>query len=86
MTIVTLGLDLGKNWIHMVGFDREGSIMLRRRVRRNQLLALTANMPVCVIGMEACSGAHHLARALEAQGHAARLMPPQYGRPCALCR
>jgi hypothetical protein len=81
MTIVTLGLDLGKNWIHMVGFDREGSIVLRRRARRNQLLGLTANMPACVIGMEACSGAHHLGRSLEAQGHEARLMPPQYVKP-----
>lgn len=81
MTIVTLGLDLGKNWIHMVGFDREGSIALRRRVRRNQLLVLTANMPACVIGMEACAGAHHLGRALRAQGHTARLMPPQYVKP-----
>lgn len=81
MTIVTLGLDLGKNWIHMVGFDGDGGIVLRRRVRRHQLPALTANMPACLIGMEACSGAHHLARALQAQGHTARLMPPQYVKP-----
>lgn len=81
MTIVTLGLDLGKNWIHMVGFDGDGSIELRRRVRRHQLPALTANMSACMIGMEACSGAHHLARALQAQGHTARLMPPQYVKP-----
>ena len=81
MTIVTLGLDLGKNWIHMVGFDGDGGIVLRRRVRRHQLPALTANMPACMIGMEACSGAHHLGRALEAQGHEARLMPPQYVKP-----
>src|SRR3546814_123128 len=81
MTIVTRGLDLGKNWIHMVGFDGKGSIVLRRRVRRSQLLVLTANMPRCLIGMEACSGAHHLGRALRAQGHEARLMPPQYVKP-----
>jgi transposase len=81
MTIVTLGLDLGKNWIHMVGFEGDGSIVLRRRVRWHQLPALTANMPACLIGMEACSGAHHLARALQAQGHTTRLMPPQYVKP-----
>ncbi|HZA93969.1 MAG TPA: IS110 family transposase [Gemmatimonadales bacterium] len=81
MTIVTLGLDLGKNWIHMVGFDSQGNIVLSRRVRRRQLVTLTANMPACLIGMEACSGAHHLGRALEAQGHAVRLMPPQYVKP-----
>lgn len=81
MTIVTLGLDLGKNWIHMVGLDGDGRIVLRRRVRRDRLLAQTANMPGCLIGMEACCGAHHLGRALEAQGHRACLMPPQYVRP-----
>jgi transposase len=81
MTIVTLGLDLGKNWIHMVGLDEQGHIALRRRVRRDRLLAHTVNMPACLIGMEACCGAHHLGRALEAQGHTARLMPPQYVKP-----
>jgi transposase len=81
MAIVTVGLDLGKNWIHMVGLDGGGRIVLRRRVRRDRLLAVTANVPACVIGMEACSGSHHLARLLTAQGHAARLMPPQYVKP-----
>lgn len=81
MTIVTLGLDLGKNWIHMVGLDADGRIILRRRVGRDRLLVQTANMAACVIGMEACCGAHHLGRALQAQGHTARLMPPQYVKP-----
>ena len=78
MAMVTLGFDLGKNWIHVVGLDEDGRIVLRRRVRRDRLLAQTANMPSCLIGMEACCGAHHLGRALEAQGHRVRLMPPQY--------
>ena len=81
MTMVTLGLDLGKNWIHMVGLDEDGRIVLRRRVRRDRLLAQTVNMASCLIGMEACCGAHHLGRALEAQGHRVRLMPPQYVKP-----
>ena len=81
MEIATLGLDLGKNWVHMVGFDREGRIVLRRRVGRSRLAALTANMPACLIGMEACGGAHHLGRALVAQGHRPQLMPPQYVKP-----
>ena len=81
MTVVTLGLDLGKNWIHMVGFDGDGHIVLRRRLKRDRLLAQSANMPACVIGMEACSGAHHLARSLQAQRHTPRLMPPQYVKP-----
>ena len=82
MTIVTLGLDLGKNWVHMVGLDADGRIVLRRRVRRDWLLVETVDMPPCLIGMEACCGAHHLGRALAALGHTARLMPPpQYVKP-----
>ena len=81
MTMVTLGLDLGKNWIHMVGLDGSGRIVLRRRVKRHRLLAQMANMSKCLIGMEACCGAHHLGRALQAQGHTVRLMPPQYVKP-----
>lgn len=81
MAIVTLGLDLGKNWIHMVGFDEDGRIVLCRRLGRDRLLAQTGNMAACLIGMEACCGAHHLGRALEAQGHTPRLMPPQYVKP-----
>ena len=81
MTIVTLGLDLGKNWIHVVALDAEGRIVLRRRVGRDRLLKQTVNMPACLIGMEACCGAHHLGRALAAQGHTVRLMPPQYVKP-----
>ena len=81
MTIVTLGLDLGKNWVHMVGLDADGRIVLRRRVRRDRLLVETVDMPPCLIGMEACCVAHHLGRALAAQGHTARLMPPQYVKP-----
>jgi transposase len=81
MTIVTLGLDLGKNWVHMVGLDESGQIVLHRRVKRVRLLAQTVNMPACLIGMEACCGAHHLGRSLEAQGHTVRLMPPQYVKP-----
>jgi transposase len=81
MTIVTLGLDLGKNWVHMAGLDEAGKIVLRRRIRRDRVLTQTVNMPACLIGMEACCGAHHLGRALKAQGHEVRLMPPQYVKP-----
>ena len=81
MEIATLGLDLGKRVVHVVGLDRAGSIVLRRRVSRDRVLTLTANLPRCVIGLEACCGAHHLGRNLAAQGHEVRLMPPEYVRP-----
>jgi hypothetical protein len=81
MEIATLDLDLGKRVVHVVGLDRAGSIVLRRRVSRDRVLTLTANLPRCVIGIEACCGAHHLGRNLTAQGHEVRLMPPEYVRP-----
>lgn len=81
MTIKTLGMDIGKNVFHLVGLDGHGQIALRKRVSRGSLLKLTVNLPACRIGMEACCGAHHLARTLAGQGHDVRLMPPQYVRP-----
>ena len=56
MTIATLGIDLGKSVFHLVGQDAQGSTVLRRRMTRRQLIILTATLPVCRIGMEACCG------------------------------
>ena len=79
--VATLGIDIGKNSFHLVGFDRKGAIVLRQRLSRSQVEARLANMPPCLIGMEACVGAHHLSRQLKAHGHDARLMPGRYVRP-----
>src|SRR6516162_4050502 len=79
--VATLGIDIGKNSFHLVGFDRKGAIVLRQRWSRSQVEARLANMPPCLICMEACVGAHHLSRRLQAQGHDARLMPAKYVRP-----
>src|SRR5215472_8769124 len=81
MQIKVMGIDIGKSTFHAVGLDEKGNIVLRKRFSRTQLLLRTANMPPCLIGMEACCGAHHLGRALAAQGHEVRLMPGQYVRP-----
>jgi transposase len=81
MEIRTLGLDLGKTSFHAVGFDACGSIVLRRRFSRPQLMRFIATLPPCLIGMEACCGAHHMGRAFLTYGHEVRLMPPQYVRP-----
>jgi transposase len=72
---------LGKTLFHLVGVDANGSVVVRKRCSRTQLLAYTANVRVRVIGMEACSGAHFLGRALEQQGHCVHLMPAQYVKP-----
>jgi len=76
-----IGIDIGKNSFHIVGHDERGAIMLRQKWSRGQVEARFANMPPCLIGMEACVGAHHLSRKLKALGHDARLMPAKYVRP-----
>ena len=79
-TIATMGIDIGKNSFHVVGLDRRGAIVLRQKWSRGQIEVRIANMPPCLIGMEACVGAHHLSRKLQAHGHDARLMPAKYVR------
>jgi transposase len=79
--VAVVGIDVGKNSFHVVGLDRAGAIVLRRRWSRGQVETRFANMAACLIGMEACVGAHHLSRRLKALGHDARLMPAKYVRP-----
>ena len=81
MKLQALGIDLAKNVFHLVGLDSSGQVVIRKRCSRRQVLAFTANVEVQVIGMEACSGAHFLGRALREQGHDVRLMPAQYVKP-----
>ena len=59
-TITTIGIDLGKNTFHLVGLDKRGAIALQRKVSRSQLELRLSNVPRCLIGMEACSGSHHI--------------------------
>src|SRR6202008_4409510 len=79
--IAVIGIDIGKNCFHVVGQDTRGQIGLRQKRARHQVEARFANMPPCLIGMEACVGAHHLSRKLQLLGHNARLMPAKYVRP-----
>lgn len=78
MEITTIGLDIAKNVFQVHGVDREGRAVLRRKVKRDQLLALLGGLKPCLIGIEACATAHHWARQLQALGHEVRLMPPAY--------
>jgi hypothetical protein len=73
--IAVIGIDIGKNSFHVVGQDKRGAIMLRQKWLRGQAEARLANLPPCLIGMEAWVGAHHLSRKLRMLGHDARLMP-----------
>ncbi len=79
--MTTIGLDLAKSvfQVHAVGAD--GKTVLRRQVRRAQMLAFFGTLAPCLIGMEACAGAHYWARELTGLGHEVRLMPPSYVKP-----
>ena len=79
--IAVLGIDLGKNSCSIVGLDGNGAVVKRRRMRPGSIPAFTQDLPPCVVAMEACCGAHHLGRLLQAQGHRVRLMSPEYVRP-----
>jgi transposase len=81
MQIAILGIDLGKNSCSVAGQDAAGHVILRKRMRRESVVKLTSELPACVVAMEACCGAHHLARLLQGQGHQVRLMSPEYVRP-----
>lgn len=81
MTIKTLGIDLAKNMFELCGLDEKGEILLRRRVRRETLLRVVAEVPVCVIGIEACTGAFFWQRQFEARGHEVRIIAPQHVKP-----
>src|SRR5271165_3751013 len=81
MDIRTIGIDLGKTVFHLAGINALGEVVVRKKCSRTQLLRLTSNIRVCLIGMEACGGSHFLGRALREQGHDVRLMPAQYVKP-----
>lgn len=81
MHIHTVGIDIAKSVFHLIALDERGAVVVRKKFSRQQLLLFTANLQADLIGMEACCGAHFLARSLEAQGHSVRLMPAEYVKP-----
>lgn len=78
---ITIGLDLAKNVFQVHGVDARGRVVCRRQLRRVQLLLFFSRLEPCLVGMEACAGAHHWGRELTALGHEVRLMPPAYVKP-----
>lgn len=81
MEMRVIGIDLGKSVFHLVGMDEHGKVVARKRLSRSQLMVYTVKSPSCLIGMEACCGAHFLGAALAAQGHEVRLVPAQFVKP-----
>lgn len=80
--IATIGLDLAKSVFPLHGVTAEGEIALRRQLRRSQILDFFGQLPPCLVGMEACAGAHSRARELARLGHEVRLMPPSWVKAC----
>src|SRR5262249_11281417 len=76
--VTTIGLDLAKHVFQVHGIDAQGATVLRKRLRRGQVLAFFSRIPRCLVGLEACATAHYWARELAALGHEVRLMPAQY--------
>ena len=82
MNIVTVGIDLAKNIFALHGIDQSGkAVFIKPKVARGQLLEIVAHLPPCLIGMEACSGAHHWAREFSRFGHTVKLMAPKFVTP-----
>lgn len=79
--LATIGIDLAKNVFQVHGVDANGVAVLKRKLRRSQVLAFLGRLDPCLVGMEACAGAHFWARELQALGHEIRIMPPSYVKP-----
>ena len=81
MQIRSVGIDLGKTTFHLVALGDNGKVLLKKKFTQKQLITFTANLQTSLIGLEACSGAHFLGRALRAQGHDVKLIPAQFVKP-----
>ena len=81
MNITTVGIDLAKSVFQVHGVDERGKVLLRKSVKRSELTKMFANLPMCLIGMEACGSAHYWARRLMELGHTVKLMAPQFVKP-----
>jgi len=81
MQIHSIGIDLGKTTFPLVALGAAGKVLVKKKFTQKQLLASTANLPTSLLGLEACSGAHFLGRALRKQGHDVGLIPAQFVKP-----
>ena len=79
--VTTIGMDMGKNTLHMIGLDLRGAIVLREKVSRGRITSRLANVPSCLIGIEAGMATHYVARELAALGHDVKQVPPMYAKP-----
>ena len=78
IAVRTIGIDTGKNTLHMIGLDERGEVVLREKVSRNRIAARLVNVPPCLIGIEAGMATHYMARELVALGHLVKQVPPAF--------
>jgi hypothetical protein len=81
MQVAIVGLDIAKHVFQLHGVDSNSKVVLRRRLHRQEVVPFFANLTLCVVGLEACDGAHYWARRLKAAGHTVRLIAPQFVKP-----
>ena len=79
--VSTIGVDLAKSVFQVHGMDATGKVLVRRQLRRAEVLRFFAKLPPCLVGMEACATAHHWGRELIKLGHTVKLTPPAYVKP-----
>ena len=79
--VSTVGIDLAKSVFQVHGSDSSGTVIFRKKIRRDQVLAFFSALPRCVVAMEACASAHYWAREIAAVGHDTKLIPPAYVKP-----
>ena len=79
--LAVIGIDIGKDIFHLVGLGRDGTIVLRRKIKRLTLTDNFKKLPPCIVGMEACLSAHFVSRTLRALGHEPRIIPAIYVKP-----
>ena len=75
-TISTIGLDIAKSVFQVHGVDTAGQVIVRRQLKRRQVIVFFQKLPPCLVGIEACASSHYWSRELQALGHSVRLMPP----------
>jgi transposase len=80
-TVSAIGIDMGKSTLHMIGLDSSGAIVLREKVSRGRIASRLANLPPCLIGIEAGMATHYVARELSALGHDVKQVPATYAKP-----
>ncbi|MBB4577209.1 transposase [Rhizobium lentis] len=81
LEVNTIGLDLAKNVFQVHGADAPGSVLFRKKLRRDQVVRFFATQPTCTVAMEACAGSHYWAREIKALGHDVRLIAAGYVKP-----